>query len=264
MQVSDLVSKELAGKLFGLIGFEHDEHSRLLFTLNGAGASGYALDPQRITSERELLEAFDICLVKVTQANGESDSLPQLETVLSGKPLLAVGTWKDLMRGALAVASDRDFLLAPWQPGDLLLRSFRLLCGEKGMPKDEPRNTPGDPLVIVVDDDATTATMVASMLKDNGVRCDVARDGKEGVEMARRLKPRAVLLDVNMPKLNGFEVLTSIRNDPAIARTAAMMLTTRQEETDVIRGFALGADDYVAKPFNPLELVARVKRLTVD
>jgi twitching motility two-component system response regulator PilH len=263
MQVSELVSSELAGKLFALIGFQSGELAPLLSALKEVGASGRTLDPLQVTSQPDLLEAFDICVLRAPRADGEPTSPPGLEVALCGKPLLAVGTWKELMRGALAVAPNRDFLLGPWQAGDFLLRSFRLLRGGNGAHKDVQRDGGGDnPLVVVVDDDATTATMVAAMLRDDGMQCSVAHDGKEGVTMVRELMPRAVLLDVNMPELNGFEVLTSIRKDPATAPIATMMLSTRQQEMDVIRGFALGADDYVAKPFNPLELVARVRRLT--
>jgi CheY-like chemotaxis protein len=257
MQVSELVSNELGDRLFAVVGFEAEELKRLLSTLKEVGASGRALEPLQMT----FLEAFDICVLRAVRGDEDPESSLHFRTALSGIPLLAVGTWRELMQGELSVAANRDFLLAPWQPEDFLLRSYRLLGHRNGKHKSDRGGAVDKPLVLVIDDDLTTSTMVASMLRDNGIRCSVARDGKEGIQMARELLPNAVLLDINMPGLNGFEVLTTIRKDPATSAIVAMMLTSRQQEMDVIRGFALGADDYLAKPFNPLELVARVERL---
>jgi DNA-binding response OmpR family regulator len=76
--------------------------------------------------------------------------------------------------------------------------------------------------------------------------------------MIRELCPQAAVLDVNMPGMDGFEVLAAIRQ--ADLPLKVIMLTARQHERDVLRGFELGADDYVVKPFNPMELAARLKR----
>jgi DNA-binding response OmpR family regulator len=78
------------------------------------------------------------------------------------------------------------------------------------------------------------------------------------LDMIREFCPHAAVLDVNMPGMDGFEVLAAIRQ--AALPVKVIMLTARQNERDVLRGFELGADDYVAKPFNPLELAARLKR----
>ena len=79
------------------------------------------------------------------------------------------------------------------------------------------------------------------------------------IETLRRIKPHAAVLDVNMPGMDGYEVLSAIRSEALPVRV--LLLTARQQENDVIRAFALGADDYVVKPFSPMELVARLKRL---
>jgi DNA-binding response OmpR family regulator len=77
--------------------------------------------------------------------------------------------------------------------------------------------------------------------------------------MLREDQLHAVVLDVNMPGLDGFEVLAAVRREAIPVRV--ILLTARQTESDIIRGFSLGADDYIIKPFNPMELVARLKRL---
>jgi len=84
-------------------------------------------------------------------------------------------------------------------------------------------------------------------------------DGRKALEAARRWRPQVAVLDVNMPGMDGYEVLAALRAENLPVRV--MLLTARQRESDIIRGFTLGADDYVVKPFSPMELVARLKRL---
>jgi DNA-binding response OmpR family regulator len=96
-------------------------------------------------------------------------------------------------------------------------------------------------------------------LEREGFRTQSARDGASGLEMVAREHPALVVLDVMLPKLDGFEVCRRLRasNDP----TAILMLTARDDDIDKILGLELGADDYLTKPFNPRELVARVKAI---
>ncbi len=89
----------------------------------------------------------------------------------------------------------------------------------------------------------------------------MASDGGAALELIRSWQPDLAVLDVNMPNKSGYEVLSSLRNDPLTHNIRVILLTARQQETDVIRGFGLGADDYVTKPFSPMELIARLKRL---
>ena len=117
------------------------------------------------------------------------------------------------------------------------------------------------PTVLAVDDDATTTAIVRAVLTRNGMTCHVATNGKQALESAKALQPSAIVLDVNMPYIDGFAVLTTLRADPQTADIPVVMLTSAQQESDIVRGFGLGADDYVVKPFNPMELLARIKRL---
>ena len=91
--------------------------------------------------------------------------------------------------------------------------------------------------------------------------CQIAADGKSALDLAQAIHPSVIVLDVNMPQLDGFQVLSALRNEPLTATVAIVMLTSLQHETDIVRAFALGADDYVVKPFNPMELLARIQRL---
>ena len=101
--------------------------------------------------------------------------------------------------------------------------------------------------------------LVRTALENFGMDCDTAADGALAIEAIRELRPHAAVLDVNMPNMDGFEVLAAVRREEMPLRV--LLLTARQQENDIIRGFTLGADDYVVKPFSPMELVARLKRL---
>jgi DNA-binding response OmpR family regulator len=81
------------------------------------------------------------------------------------------------------------------------------------------------------------------------------------VALARAKQADAVIVDVSLPGLDGFQALAEIRRDRTLKNIAVILLTARQSEADVLRGFGLGADDYVTKPFSPMELAARLKRL---
>jgi DNA-binding response OmpR family regulator len=119
----------------------------------------------------------------------------------------------------------------------------------------------GRPRILIADDDSTVISLVRMTLENYGMRCESAPDGPAAMAAVRAMKPHAAVLDVNMPGMDGYEVLAAIRAENLPVRV--MLLTARQQEGDVIRGFSLGADDYVVKPFSPMELVARLKRLLV-
>jgi DNA-binding response OmpR family regulator len=111
--------------------------------------------------------------------------------------------------------------------------------------------------ILVADDEPQITRVVRGYLEQAGYRVVTAYDGEEALYLARREKPDLVVLDIQMPKVDGLEFTRRIRADrPAIA---IIMLTARVEETDRIVGLEMGADDYVTKPFSPRELVARVK-----
>jgi len=114
-------------------------------------------------------------------------------------------------------------------------------------------------LILIVDDEPSIIELSRMYLEREGFRTESARDGASGLEMVAREHPALVVLDVMLPKLDGFEVCRRLRasNDP----TAILMLTARDDDIDKILGLELGADDYLTKPFNPRELVARVKAI---
>jgi CheY-like chemotaxis protein len=177
----------------------------------------------------------------------------------------------ELDRAVPARAS--EFLIDGWQPEEALLRighamgrpvavaapgpvaanGRRSAAGFEG-----PREIDRDAEVLIADDDMTVRMIVRSAIQGAGIKCRMACDGTEALQMARDCRPPAAVLDVNMPGMDGYEVLAAIRNEALPVRV--ILLTARQQEADITRGFTLGADDYVVKPFNPAELLARLKR----
>jgi DNA-binding response OmpR family regulator len=116
-----------------------------------------------------------------------------------------------------------------------------------------PANT-----VLVVDDEQDILDLVRFRLEHDGFRVITASDGQAGLALARQEHPDLCILDVMMPKLTGLEVLAHLRADPATSDTRVILLTSRGQDADVDRGFELGAQDYVTKPFSPKELRRRV------
>ena len=112
--------------------------------------------------------------------------------------------------------------------------------------------------VLVVDDEADIVALIAYHLAKAGYRVSTASTGVDALETARRERPALVILDLMLPELSGFEVLEQLRGSDATKSVGVLMLTARREEPDRIRGLALGADDYLTKPFSPQELVLRV------
>jgi DNA-binding response OmpR family regulator len=109
--------------------------------------------------------------------------------------------------------------------------------------------------VVVIEDEASIASAVAARLRSEGFRVEVAGDGPSGVALCAELRPDLVVLDLMLPGLDGLEVCRQVQRDRPVP---VVMLTARDSETDILVGLAVGADDYVTKPFSPRELVARV------
>src|SRR3989454_9569016 len=112
--------------------------------------------------------------------------------------------------------------------------------------------------ILVIDDDVELCTLVGEYLAPEGFLVECAHDGKRGLEAAVTGEHLLVVLDVMLPGMNGFDVLRRIRGK---SRVPVLLLTARGEEVDRIVGLEIGADDYLPKPFNPRELVARIRAI---
>lgn len=115
--------------------------------------------------------------------------------------------------------------------------------------------------ILVVDDEANIVELAALYLEQEGFRVLSAADGASALEMIARQPPALLVLDLMLPEVDGWEVCRQVRSGRAAPDLPIIMLTARDDDVDKIVGLELGADDYVTKPFNPRELVARVKAI---
>jgi two-component system OmpR family response regulator len=115
--------------------------------------------------------------------------------------------------------------------------------------------------VLVVEDDASVRQLVRTRLDMANYDVHVASNGNEALSQILRLRPDAMILDINMPEMDGFAVLEALRAQREMPRPATMVLTARHAEEDVRRALMLGAKDYLTKPFSEAQLLARVARL---
>ena len=113
--------------------------------------------------------------------------------------------------------------------------------------------------LLIVDDTPQNLQVLGGILREQGYKLSVAQSGAQALEVAHRVLPELILLDVMMPEMDGFEVCRQLKADPATAEIPVIFLTAKTEAEDVVRGFELGAVDYVTKPFNPPELLQRVQ-----
>jgi len=119
--------------------------------------------------------------------------------------------------------------------------------------------------ILVVDDDKEVVRLMRGYLEQSGYEVLVAYNGESAMHIIRRESPDLVLLDLMLPDRDGYDITRTVRNDPNLMHMPIIMLTARVSDTDKIVGLELGADDYVTKPYNPREVVARVRaRLRVQ
>jgi len=115
--------------------------------------------------------------------------------------------------------------------------------------------------ILIVDDEPNIVTSLEYLMKREGYEVQIAVDGEAGLKAAAGNAPDLILLDIMLPKMNGFEVCERLRGDPRCRGVKIVMLTAKGRQADTARGMAAGADLYVTKPFSTRELVAQVKQM---
>ncbi len=262
------VMQELAGKRVAMVGFAEDEAERLCAIFEYLGALPRLFDAGE-RPDSVLVGNCDAAMVHVRPETMDSQWLEPNRVPPAGKPILLVGgreailalDWRVQMRA-------EEFLIDGWQPEEAVMRlSFALSRGATAAAafRDaSPAERPGvktlrQAKVVLADDDPTVAAILRATLREYDVDCRAASTGDEALRLIEECQPAAAVLDVNMPGMNGFEVLSAIRARRLPVKV--ILLTARRHEKDVVHGFDLGADDYVLKPFNPMEVVVRLKRM---
>ncbi len=264
--IPDSLVQELNRKRIGLVGFADEEAERV------CGAFERVRALPRLFAGDEPLESPSIrdCSVIMVHVRPATMGIPWLKTGFAcSRPLVLVGGREDLLGLPMDVqARACEFLIDGWQPEEVIMRLSIAMArstppaatgaGASAVAEPLRPSLSGKPEIVIADDDMHVTAVVRSALQSLGMECRSAANGPDAMNLIRELCPHAAVLDVNMPGMDGFEVLAAIRQ--AALPVKVIMLTARQHERDVLRGFGLGADDYVVKPFNPLELAARLKR----
>ena len=117
------------------------------------------------------------------------------------------------------------------------------------------------PRILAVDDEPNIVRLIEVNLTRHGYQVETASNGVQALEKIRASRPDLVVSDVMMPEMDGFELLSTIRRDPALESLPVIMLTAKAGDKDVMQGYSRGTDMYLTKPFNPAELLAFVKRI---
>ena len=265
LMARDNLVEVLKAKRFALLGFDPEETQALRSAIDFASARMHSIADDPRHPSLTTLAPFDACVLNLSSevskvAGGAVDLL-----AISRKPTVIIGERDEVLGHAFSLASaTHEFIIRPWTREDFYLRAFMVLRNAPSTPIDQPGHgaaARAEPTIIVADDDRTTIMMVQSILRTWKINCRVAHNGKDAMELTREIKPDALLLDVSMPDMDGFQVLAALRADPATRATPIVMLTAAQSEDEIVRGFDLGADDYITKPFRAHEMLARLKRL---
>jgi DNA-binding response OmpR family regulator len=126
---------------------------------------------------------------------------------------------------------------------------------------ESPADAETRPVILAADDDEDILELIAFRLERSGYTVLQARNGEEALRLALDRQPDLAVLDVMMPKIDGFELTRRLRADAATSRIPIILLTAKTQDSDVEQGFEAGADDYIRKPFSPQELRARVQAI---
>jgi two-component system, OmpR family, alkaline phosphatase synthesis response regulator PhoP len=115
--------------------------------------------------------------------------------------------------------------------------------------------------ILIADDNANIRDALTYLLEDEGYELLLAKDGAETLRRVREKRPDILFLDIMMPEINGFDVCRTIKNDPDLRATYVIMLTAKGQLAEQERGKEVGADEYIVKPFSPMELLTKVKNI---
>jgi CheY-like chemotaxis protein len=255
----------LAGKRFALIGFEAAEAESIGGALSAERAFGHVIGADASHPRLNSLAPFDACIVNASAPAGSDDQPSPLDHLTATrKPAIIIGSPEELLKQAeRLVDRKRDFVIRPYERDELLLRAYLVLRLAEDSIDAMPvmSKAGGRRVAVLADDDQVTIVLISTILKHFDFDCLVANSGPEALAMVKERKPDLVLLDISMPQMSGFDALTALRSNPATRDIPVMLVTSHHDEANLVKGFALGADDYVTKPFNSGELMARINHV---
>jgi len=242
---------------FALVDFEPEEAAAIIAVLaefKGLSRVFYShLTP--LTSD---IDDYTAVILNLTAGLAQTSWVEDPELLASKLRLLAMGTSGEVDLFPAIQLHACETLMRPYSLADLAVR-FRRCVGM--FPKSNKDLGVRMPRVAIADDDPAILALVSRILRSRGFECREAKNGKQALELSREWLPDLLILDVNMPFANGFEVLSALRLDPSTSAMLILLLTAEDGQEDVIHSIKLGASAYLCKPFQPFDFVLRIKDL---
>ena len=244
-----------------MLGFPSGLADELSEVLKTAHCLSVNLSSSRDPSDPS--DDFDLLIVWVDVRADQDDPSPRVaELAATSHPWLLFGPEERIRQNSSLFLRADDVVFTPFSLNELLFRIYRTIHrANSGYQHSANRRKP---LVLVADDDPAMLTLLASVLQNNDWECHYTSDGRRALVLAHRLLPDLLVLDIEMPFVTGLEVLKRIRNTQADDNVKVLLLTASSELKHVEEGLALGADDYLAKPFSHDALVHRVRKLLIS
>jgi DNA-binding response OmpR family regulator len=267
-----LRSAHAEGSGRSLLVVDDDPAIRMLLRAALGGRFDRIEEAASLEEARERLGGTPPSLVLLDLLLGEDDGRSLLAEIRSSPEwakvpvgVLSAHSGPEVREDCIRLGAD-GYLEKPFDPGSLGGRIDALIgaAGDPALRGEPPAGesaTPDGVRVLLAEDDQIVADLVADRLRRRGYSVTHCADGREALDAASAGDFSLAIIDVAMPKVNGFEVLGTMRGMRRHSGTPVLMLTGMNDEGSVVRAFDLGADDYVLKPFSPTELVARVARM---
>ena len=115
--------------------------------------------------------------------------------------------------------------------------------------------------ILIADDNENIREALTYLLEDEGYKLTLAKDGSDALKKVREFRPHILFLDIMMPEMNGYDVCRTVKNDPDLKNTYVIMLTAKGQVAEQERGKEVGADEYIVKPFSPMEILTKIKNI---
>jgi CheY-like chemotaxis protein len=243
------------------VGFEPGEHERIVSVCRRLGNAPRFLPIETDTSA-SAVKGATVVVLNLTPAVSMSQWFVAAYLRSLQQPFVAVGECSLLLKLALVQARASEVVIRPFTEDQLLFHVWRAMA--RAPSRAAAKAESSGVRILVADDDPSITTLAATILRDQGFQCHEAHDGKQALDLARRVLPHLLVLDVGMPQLSGFDVLKILRDDPSTSAMKIVLLTGSDRREDVARGIELGANGYFYKPFRPLELLRRIRVMLPD
>jgi DNA-binding response OmpR family regulator len=246
---SDSVFAVLIARHVAIVGFGSEEENRLTAVFTEAGAVCHSFQAQAL---QLALRRCDAVLVMV-------DELRPFRVESFSKPVIAGITPNSLRYYSQWIRNSAfDWFFCPATSEELLTRVTVALQRHAG-PK---RSNAGRAFcVLLADDDHNCHDLFRVMIQGPSMLFRAVDNGQKALEVARDWQPDLVVLDVNMPQMDGFEVLAALKSDAATKELPVIMVTGSNHDSEILRGLRLGAKDYAVKPFDPPAVLERIRQL---